>query len=211
MITLNQWLINHLNEEPEIYEALRRDCLNLNAYSRQIIDSVQKDLYKQINHNSLVMALSRLSKKIQNQPSLIPKVKVDRIKIEPNIMVSTFWKNDEIHNKLKNFENLAQSSKNNFFTLVDNGSDLTLFCKEELGQMILSKIKEDPIRKTDNTVAISVKFDDKFEDIPNTLYAILRKLVVPKVNLIEIVSTTYELTLIVSKDDEKKCLDCLTT
>ena len=67
--------------------------------------------------------------------------------------------------------------------------------------------KERQLLKRDRLAAISIMLPERNLDVYGVYYTILKQLAWKGINVVEIISTSYEITLVVEKDDVKPIFD----
>lgn len=189
--------------------ALRDGTLNLTSYARIIAPQVEKMAKKEVEVNSIVVALSRLASRIDALPPLIPKVTIEELNINSPLTNITFEKTNQTIELTNSFLQKAGLSQKNFATVIVGDKEITFVISQRLKDTLLTHFKLKPKSQLDNLVGISLSFSSKYISEPNIIYAILNKLAVKRINIIEIVSTYTELSVIIEKSEMQKALNQL--
>ncbi len=143
-------------------ESMRAGLLNLSAFAEQIHNQVEEKTMKPVKKMTVVVALSRLAKKMEHVKPLKPEVVLDQVIVS-----------------------------------------------QEQQHRVLDHFQQKPIAVFTDLVGITVRFSEKYLAEPNVVYAILSLLAAKRINLIEIVSTYTELTMIIKKEEMEKTIQAL--
>lgn len=199
MITVSHIIENIIKKEPFLEEAMSRGIINFSALARIIKPNIEKELQKSIQDGAVLMALKRFSIKIKeklnsSQTAITPL----EIIVRSNLINFTVANSDYCLEKICKFISLAPN-KNQYFIAMTHGifeTGLTVSShfqslaeKTLKGEVVLSKLA--------NLSAISLKLPKENIFIHGLYYSILKLLAWEKINLIDVVSTNTEFTVIV--------------
>ncbi len=186
-------------ESEEVSYALNNKFLNFSAYAKQILKVIELKSKKQVKLGSIVVALSRIEKEKKN--SIVTEVKIDNITTQSPLVEITYDRSGESIKMIKNIQ--AETSE--FLTITQGTDEITIICTEKTR----AKFKLKPKVEINNLVAISMRFSEKYIDEPNVIYSLLRKLAVKRINVLEVVSTYTELTILVKLGDLERGIQSL--
>jgi aspartokinase len=209
MIKITTVVAELLDSSEIALEAMRAGVLNLSAFADQIHSEVEARTLKTVKRASIVVALSRLAKKASLLPDLKPKVILDSITIKSPLCDLTFEKTDSNLDKAKLLIQELSQNDQQFLTITQGTEEITIIATEENQAEIKRIFGSAPKAEYQDLVGITVRFSEKYLLQPNTIYAILSLLAVKRINVIEIVSTYTELTVLVEKDTIQTALDLL--
>ncbi|MDH5532807.1 MAG: hypothetical protein OEX81_00070 [Candidatus Pacebacteria bacterium] len=208
MIKISTVVSEILANDETAFEAMREGLLNYSAYAEQILDKVEEKTFKPVKKTSIVTALSRMAPEIKKTAPLVQKIKLDDIVVRSPLSDITFEKNQLTIRKAQELRETLVSDKD-FLTITQSTNEITLIIPESLREDVLTHFGVKPKVVLDNLVGVSARFSDIYIPIPNVIYTIIRSLAVKRVNILEIVSTYTEISLIVTQDDMRKTLDAL--
>jgi len=179
-------------------EALSKNLINYSSLARYIKPEVEEMLGKKISEASILMAIQRISKDFR------PKYASENIFHSPPPLT--------IHSGLFLItlsENLIDITKNNGdFVLITHGvNQTTLVASAKLQKKIKQNFKDKLIRTLiDNLAAITIELPKEATKNPSVYYFFLKSLAWEGINVIEIFTTTEEITFIFSEKDLKIAL-----
>ena len=190
-------------------EALRAGLLNLSAFADQIHAEVEEKTFKSVKRASIVVALSRIAQQNKELPTLKPKITLDSVTIKSPLCDLTFEKTDRNLEKLKTLIRDLSQKEQQFLTITQGTDEITIIADQENESEILTIFETKPKAAYTDLVGITVRFSEKYLQQPNTIYAILSMLAVKRINVIEIVSTYTELTVLIEKANIQTTIELL--
>ncbi len=199
MINISDVVSEIVNEDPVALSALQQGFINLSGYARLIKKDVEKESMKEVDTKSIVVALSRLAKaQEKNEPDV--DIKILNLSVHSDLEEISFERTKKNLDRVKEMFKVIPTDSDTFFTATQGITEITLIGKRE----IIKNAKkiftgEKPIFNQADLSGITVKFPIEYLKYPNIMFRITQKLAIKRINLIEIVSTTTELTFIIKK------------
>ncbi len=200
MINISTVIKEIVEEDEIILEMLRADMLNLSSYARSIHKEVEKRSFKEVKLKSLIVSLSRFAKQYPQEENNLP-LKLDTLSVHVNLVDLSY---EKTKGNLIRTEKLMKlfTQKETFFTLVQGITEITIIADTSL----IAETKhlfegENPLSEMADLVGITVKSDVIYTQIPGQFYSLLHCFKVKKINIIEIVSTSTEITFVIDKKD----------
>ncbi|MEN8252923.1 MAG: hypothetical protein ABFQ62_00925 [Patescibacteria group bacterium] len=191
------------------FEAMRSGIMNLSAYAKSIQDDVEKDTWKNVSTNSLVVALSRVAKELKSGESLRPDFSMEDLTIRSPLSDVSFAKTKENLEQLHAFQKDFIGKENQFFMMTQSVREITIILAPEHKQLLFSYMKSEPKEIFDNLVAITISFSPEYLTIPNVIYTIIAQIALQRVNIREIVSTYTELSIVIDEKEMQKAIEAL--
>lgn len=214
-MTISQAVSFLLNRKPFISEALKDNIVNYTALAEHLKADVENILGKQINAGAVVMALRRYQSFkdpffYQKLDSIIKKI--GDIVVRSNLVDYTFRNSDtlikkqqrlfdEIHEHKGFFYNISQGVYETTFILND-------FLKDKIPEIFIG---EKLISYNYNLSAISIKLPLENTEQPGLYYFIFKKLAWEGINILEVVSTSNEFTILLKDNDIDKAFTVVTS
>ena len=193
-----------IKKSPFLEEALAEGIINLSSLSRQIKPEIDEQLHKDVQVGAIVMALKRLSPKFD--PNLKIKVKkvINRlgdITVRSNITYYTFNNSETIIEKQAELLKKLKGKKDTFFAFSQGVYETTIILSDsEQNDIDLIFNNESLVQATKGLSSITIKLPSENADTSGIYYFILKKIAWEGINILDIISTTHEFTIIV--DDE---------
>ena len=198
MITISQALREKVEKSPILSEAMLQGVLNYSALARMLRKELEKELYKPVSEGSIVMALKRLSNQIKAKvhSSKIFK-KTPDVLIRSNLMEITILNANFTDDKFQTLFSKFHKQNKYFVTVTQGVFETTIIASNELSPELNKIIKgEEIISKFENLSAITIRLPKESILTPGVYYSILKFLMWEGINVIEVVSTFLEFTII---------------
>lgn len=194
------------------FEALRKDVLNLSAYSKEIQEEVEDKTFKDVQKQSIVVSLARLREEIQTLEPLTPNVKANNIYVKTELSSAIF--KTSARENLNIIRSTPKSDPNNkeYLTITQGVNEATVVTTKPLFPGILEIYAShgfEPIHIEENVTVIALKFDENYIETPNVVYAILKALAMKKINLLDINTTHNEISLTINQSSLQEVINIL--
>lgn len=181
-------------------EALRRGCLNYHAYAKDIKAQVEALAWKPVTLGSIVVALSRLQPVMAQAASLKPQLRLLDLNITLPLADITYEKNQQTTRATQLLYSLVDV-QSEYFMVTYGASEITLVCSESLVPTVKEHFRTSPLAELYKLVGVTVTFDPRYLQQPNVIYSILSSLAVKKINILEIISTSTSLTMVIEETE----------
>lgn len=205
MVTISESVGDIVSKKPFLEEALASGLINLSSLAREIHPEVCQRLEKDVKHGAIVMALKRLKPTINFQINLRIRKVVELmgdITVRSNLVDYTFRNSDTLTSCQTDLLSVISKRKEIFYAFSQGIYETTLILSDVVGDEI-TKIfdKEVLTYKISDLSSITIKLPEENATVFGVYYHILKKLAYEGINILEIVSTTHEFTVIVNDAD----------
>jgi len=205
MTTISESVNEIVSRKPFLEETLASGLINLSSLAREIHPEVCEKLNKDVKHGAIVMALKRLKPTINFQINhRVKKVigLLGDIIVRSNLIDFTFRNTSSlIKAQTKLLENISRRD-DVFFTFSKGIYETTIILSDTMEDKVLMLFKDEKlIYKINNLSSITIKLPEEIAQVFGVFYHILKKLAYEGINILELVSTTHEFTVIVNDDD----------
>ena len=206
MLTVSDSVREIIQKSPFVQETLRNGWLNLSQYGTSILPQVEKRIYKKVQLGSIITALGRIRLELKKMFEI--KLKINDICIRSPITEFNFVRHSDHFARISQLFGDLESVENNFLNVINGNTETGIFVNSRFEQFVRKNF-ETPNLVLPGLAAVSIKFDPEYLENMGSVYEILRLLVWSKINLLEIISTYTELTLITTKPDANKVFEIL--
>lgn len=202
MITVPQAVEKIIKRSRYLSEALSKDLINASSLARYMKPEVESIVFKNVTMSSIIMAITRLQKSF---PSGYKQISI--FKEAPDMIVRSnltliYVKNSiDLLQKLSTIEKTSQSfQKKALFTY---GRVETIILTNKMNLEGIKKIlkKEETLEVFPNVSSITIHLPQEAVITPGIFYFFIKSLAWEGVNILDILSTRAELTLIFSPKD----------
>lgn len=201
MKTITDHIRDHIAGDLVAYEALQRGVLNLRAYGRSVKAAIEADRLEKTDLGTLTVALSRLQKELQAKPPLTPPLVLNDLTLQTPLCDITYAKHGVTKAELETVATLVRTDNKDFSAITQAYREVTIIAPSRLRGQVEQAIKSRPEYVQDELFAATVHFSIDYLRVPNIIYALLASLAAREVNIIEVISTGTELSVIIAKDN----------
>lgn len=202
---LSTVVTNLINQSPIIQEALDSDLINITSLARHLQADVQHILDREIQISAIVMAIKRrptnmsliLDKSLSQFMSSLGDVLV-----RSDIYDYTYAHSASFRHSQISFLELIQDETNSYYSICRGMGETTIVVNSVLKNIVEQAFESEKLLVSRaNLAAISISLPSTNQDISGVYYTLLKRLAWQGINIIEVISTSNEITLIVSKED----------
>ncbi|CAN5485981.1 hypothetical protein BH10BAC1_BH10BAC1_21050 [soil metagenome] len=208
MITIPDVVEELINKSPYLEELLTEGIINYSALARNIKSKVEEATMKEVETGAIIMALKRLETKQKSHTlKSIKKIfkEAPEIIVRSNLVDITVRNTDFTHEYHRRILKLIDDRPNTFLTISRSVFETTIITGKEFKEDIINLFdKNSLVAQFDNLSSIIIRQPKETTDIPGVYYMILKPLAWEGVNLVEIVSTYTEITLVINNQDVDK-------
>lgn len=203
-MTSIQKIVNDLiQQQPFIEEALAQGLINHNELGRKLKPQVELNLKKEVNETAVSMAVRRYSRQITEEVQIKNKIELEDadIIIRQGLFEFTVHKTPETIKILRRIHDIIELSPRDFLTITHGMYEITIVTNQRF-RPELEILFDESVRKKiiDHLSALSIKLPDDAIEGVGLYYIITKALAWNNVNIVEIISTWSELTLIIEDD-----------
>lgn len=202
-----------INRSPFLRESMTEGLINISALARKIQPEIEEVTGKEVKEGAIVMAIKRMS------PGLYHKLNV-KIKnvlgelgdflVRSNLSDYTYQNSDSLEARQSELIKLLNSESDSFFALCRGVTETTIITGDKNKETIERLFQNEKlIASTQNLASVTVKLPHINTEIYGIYYYILKQLAWEGINIIEVISTANEFTVLVAQDDVDKAFKIL--
>ena len=205
-MTSIQKIVNDLiQQQPFIEEALAQGLINHNELGRKLKGQVELNLKHEVNETADSMAVRRNSKQITDEVQIKNKIELDDadIIIRQGLFEFTVHKTPETIEIVRKIHDPARIpvSPRDFLTVTYGMYEITIVTNQRFKPELEILFNESMRKKIiDHLSALSIKLPPDASEGVGLYYIITKALAWNNINIVEIISTWSELTLIIQDD-----------
>ncbi len=212
MISTAQVVEEIVKTTPFLEYALTRDIISFSALARDLREQIQKKLLKDVKRGAIVMALKRVSDKLKNDPNpkMNQKINLGDLTVRLNLVGFTFINSATMTEKQHELFSAIKTDRDILCNLAQGVRETTFI----ISRGIVKKLEgifadEKLVAKIEGLSSITLLLPRNTVERPGVYYAILKLLAWEGINVIEIISTHNELTLVVKEEYVNKAFALL--
>ncbi len=213
MMTIPNAVETIIKKKPFLESALIDGIVNLSALSRQIKPKLEEMLGKEVNDGAIIMALNRLVPKLEMISILKFKSIMDNVGdiiVRSNLIDYSYVNSKTLHHCQADLLDRIKSKSDVFCTFSQGIGETTLVVSNVIAPMVEQIFdKEELVEKYTNLSSITVKLPKENSNYPGVYYYIFKKLAWDNINVVDVISTTSEFTIIVEDSNIHKAFSIL--
>ncbi len=213
MITISQAVKMVLNNKPFILEAIHDDIINYSSLASNIKEEVESLIGKIVNSSAIVMALRRINPvELKNVSSKLDNLikRLGDITVRSNLVDYTFRNSESLLSKQQKLLSKFNGEVDLFFTISQGVYETTFVISDKLKENIADIFEgEKLISYCYGLSSITIKLPKENIELPGLYYFIFRKLAWDGINILEVVSTSNEFTIILKDQDIDKAFSVI--
>lgn len=212
MITIQTATEKVIEDTPYLEEVLGSKLLNLSSVARKIKPQLEEALLKDVEIGAIVMALKRLEERSsgKNKKAFDIAREFEDISVKSNLFQITFKNSLSLGEKQDKL--IKEASKNDrIFLAMSKSTQQTTFILSSSFVENVGKIfkEERELSNISNLSAITMIFSEESVKTPGVYYFVLKALARQGINIIEVVSSFTELTIVVEDQVVDKAFSVL--
>lgn len=209
MITTSQVVKDILERRVFLREAINQNIVSYNLLAKQIKPEVESELGKNVKLSAIIMAIRRQSENIKKS-SKRPKFSYFIETIKTDICYTVFEESPTLLSKFHKLYSVVDFKKGGILNIIQGNFEVSIITNAKYKEELLDLFCDEKILEAaDNLVSISLTYSKEFLHTPGTLYDILRFVAWENINVIDVILTVTEMSLIIDKKDLMRCYKAL--
>lgn len=202
-----------INRSPFLRESMTEGLINLSALARQIQPEICERMNKDVKEGAIVMAIKRMPPGLYHKLNI--KIKnvlgdIGDFLVRSNLTDFTFKNSESLANKQAEFIKYSNSESDVFFALCKGVTETTIITSDKKKAEIEKIFKNEKLVSSNQDLAsITVKLPLINTEVYGVYYYILKQLAWEGINMIEVISTSNEFTIVVAQEDVDKAFRIL--
>lgn len=205
MVKIAEIVEELVRRSPFLLESLEEGLINISALARKLQPEVESKLGKTVKTGAIVMAVNRMpaGKLTLERRSLQSFFrKLSDLSVRTDLIDYTFRNSDTLPTRQANLLQNIQNRPNQFYSVSRGVTETTILVTSSLEKQIASIFAEETVlSKETDLSAITLLLPIENRNLYGVYYYILKDLAWRGINLIELISTSNEFTIIVRNED----------
>lgn len=206
-----QYAVSELiKKKPFLEDALLRGLINNAALAEFLIPDIEKYLAKKVKFSAVNMAIRRHAQKELKHVKKIEFGKNFDIVMRSNLVEIDYPKSDKLLEILKTLYNLINIDEGGYLTITQGAYDIMIISNSKYGKEIKEKLSEFKVKHSfKNLCAITLTAPVEVLEIPGVFFRITRALMWKNISIVQIISTSTDMTFIFNEKDATGAYDTL--
>ncbi|PIY68850.1 hypothetical protein COY90_03750 [Candidatus Roizmanbacteria bacterium CG_4_10_14_0_8_um_filter_39_9] len=210
MITIGELVNEYLRNHPFVEQAMEDELINYSSLARQIRPLFEKKLMKRIEVSAVGMALRRSARSLQKRKQVYPVVRPEELIVRSGIVEYTFEKSETISTAVASFLHSIAREKKYFSVVTEGVFEVAVIMSKQYEDIAKNMFKKEVvIARQQNISAITLRLPTNNVVIPGVYNRFLQKLAWENINIVDVVSTLTEFTILLSESDVDRAFTLL--
>jgi aspartokinase len=186
-------------------EALAEGLVNVSSLARKIQPEVEKAIGKPVNNSAIVMAINRMpqSELLHMDKNLRQFFrKMTDISVRSGLLDYTFLNSETLLSKQVELLKAIGEANKVFYSFSQGVSETTIVISESMSKKLEAIFQDEKMLvKEKDLCSISLMLPEGNQGIYGVYYYILKELALQGINLVEMISTSNEYTIVLASRD----------
>ena len=204
MITVPEIVERIVTHAPFLEEGLRGGLMNLSAVARNLRPEIESRLAREVSEAAIVMGLRRLSARLRKRTRPLGNVlrHIGDLTLRSDLVEFTFQTSSTILDCKRQLLGVMAKRRDTFVAITQGISEVTLIVSRSAAQDVARLFAgERQVARLADLSSITVRLPEKAVGIPGVHYSILKQLAWHDINVVEVVSTYTELSIVLANTD----------
>lgn len=213
MITVAEIVARLVARSPFISEALSEGLVNVSALARRLQPEVERQLGKEVREGAIVMAINRMpfGELLYVEKDLHAFFrKVNDISVRSNLIDYAFANSDTLIERQVALLQLVAQHPKGFCTFSQGVAETTIVVTDNMEAEVETLFQtERRLNKETDLASVTLMLPVENRVLYGVYYYILKELAWNGINLVELISTSNEFTIVVRHEDLHKAFSLL--
>jgi aspartokinase len=205
MKTISSVVEHYIKTKPFLLSALSQGIINLTSLARNMMPELEQELGKDIKQGAVVMSLKRLSEDLDFRVNhkIVKVLKgIGEITVRSSLTDYTFAVSDTILTRQAELIQNINANPDVFYTSSRGVNETNIVVSSSMSHIVDRLFHDEKqIERTDSLASITVKLPKDNITTPGVYYYIFQRLAWEGIIINEVISTSYEFTILVSEQE----------
>ena len=205
MKTVSSIVENYIKTKPFLLSALSQNIINLTSLSRNMMTELDGEFAKDVKQGAVVMALKRLSSDLDfrlNHKIVKILKNLGEITVRSPLSDFTYAVSDTILTKQVALISEINKKSDIFYNSSRGVSETNIVVSQAVADVVQKHMtSEKLLHRFDDLASITIKLPKDNVSTPGVYYFIFQRLAWEGIIINEVISTSYEFTIIVSDSE----------
>jgi len=209
MVTIAHIVEKMVRENPSLEQALALDLLSYSRTAVYLKPKVEKELGKEVKIGAIAMALQRIAEKVRIKQKEY-EYKIKEISTRSNLAEISIAKTSRMKEIMDEVYEAVDTAKGDVVNFIHGNNETTIIFSDRKSEEIKESLKnEKVIGEITGLGAISLRFSEETLSSPGFIAYVLKELAWHGINVVEVVSTYTELSIILKEEDVVKAYNVI--
>lgn len=212
MITLKTHIDQLIHKEPFLVENIQNGLINISALARKLEPKLSKKVGKKLNVNAIIMTIKRMEiDEIKKSRPLKKQIKnIGDLTVKSGLIDYSFQNTPEFEKMSSKFSLKQLTNTKGFHTLCKGIHETTVIISENLKSIFEKSLGDIPyISRQEDLASITIQLPKLNTEVSGLYHYLLGIITWRGISIVEVISTTHELTIILKEEHVSAALEAL--
>ena len=212
MRTVAEAVESLVSAAPFLEDGLALGILNLSALARRLRPRIEAALHKDVSDAAVMMALKRLAPRFASKTAEVNRLlrRMGELTVRSSLVEFTFRNSETILERQQELLAAVHRRRDTFLTVTQGVFEVTVIASALLAGKIEQVFAgERTVSRLDDLSAINIRLPRETVHTPGVHYVLLKQLAFANINVVEVVSTFTELTVVLSHREVDRAFSVL--
>ena len=212
MITLKTHIDQLIHKEPFLVENIQNGLINISALARQLEPKLSKKVGKKLNVNAIIMTIKRMEiEEIKKSRPLKKQIKnIGDLTVKSGLIDYSFQNTPEFEKMSSKFSLKQLTNTKGFHTLCKGIHETTVIISENLKSIFEKSLGDIPyLARQEDLASITIQLPKLNTEVSGLYHYLLGIITWRGISIVEVISTTHELTIILKEEHVSAALEAL--
>ena len=212
MITLKTHIDQLIHKEPFLVENIQNGIINISALARQLEPKLSKKVGKKLNVNAIIMTIKRMEiEEIKKSRPLKKQIKkIGDLTVKSGLIDYSFQNTPEFEKMSSKFSLKQLTNTKGFHTLCKGIHETTVIISENLKSIFEKSLGDIPyLARQEDLASITIQLPKLNTEVSGLYHYLLGIITWRGISIVEVISTTHELTIILKEEHVSAALEAL--
>jgi len=210
MVTVSYVVKDLLNKRVFLQEAINRNIVSYNALAKHLKPDIETELGKHVKHSAVVMALRRYAEKVETKREHIKFNYFRETILKTDICYIIIAESATSLSKVQNLYNEIEFKQGGIYNIVHGNYEIGIITNQRYKDILLELLHDEKVSHVvEDLAVISLTHTQNFLFTPGVMYNVLRFVSWENINILSIILTPQELSLVIPRTDAMKCYNTL--
>ena len=205
MTTISHIVKDILNRQIFLQEAINNEIVSYNKLAHHLKPKIEAELGAEVKYSTIVMAIRRHAEKSKN---ILQKPKFSYFieTIKTDILYVSLEESSTLLPKIQTLYSIVDFKKGGILNIIQGNFEITIIINKRYEEELLDILHEEKIlERVEDIVSISLTYSNEFLFVPGVIYDVVRLISWENINIIDIITTVTEMSIIIAKKDLMRC------
>jgi hypothetical protein len=204
MVSIGKLTEEIIGRSPFLREAITEDLINISSLARKIRPEIEELVGKEVKEGAIVMAIKRMSPGLYHRLNLKISSIVGEIGdylVRSNLEDFTYENTESFRRKQAELTQILHTENDSFYTISRGVTETTIVVNSNVAPKVKELFEGERLKiHTKDLSSITVKLPSVNSEVYGIYYYIMKQLAWEGINIVEVVSTANEFTVVIKQD-----------